>query len=143
MEHLRKFIKRCTVGKYSFDVAINRQIVLDGFKEFPALWKSISKNERTTKNDIDTGDIYELEALMKENDILVDEIPKFVEFILPKMVVEADAEFGGSFNCNEFFEYCRINDVDDEFSSAMFEFAMLGFTDGRSEKKPKVKMSLK
>lgn len=141
MEHLRKLIKRCTVGKYSFDVAINRQIVLEGFKKFPSLWKAVTKAAPAGKDGVDTGDIEALAEIMETNDILLDEMPKFVAFLLPKMIGEADNE--AEVDCDEFLEYCRDNEVDDEFNTAMFEFAMLGFTDGRSEKKPKVKMSLK
>lgn len=137
MENLRTLVKRCTVGEYSFDVAINRQIVLDGFKEYPALWKLMNDTSKAGKAD--TNDITVLAELMNENDLLEDEIAKFVPFILPKMVEAA----GEQLDCDAFYEYCRVNEVDDEFNRAMYEFAMLGFTGGRSEKKPKVKMSLK
>lgn len=139
MEHLRKLVKRCTVGEYSFDVAINRQIVLDGFKEYPTLWKMMNDTSKNSGGNIDTDDISVLGELMNANDAMEDEVEKFIVFILPKMIEEA----GEQVDCDAFLEYCRENDVDDEFVRAMFDFAMLGFTGGRSEKKPKVKMSLK
>ena len=75
---------------------------------------------------------------MEENDALEELIPAFVRYILPKMVEAAESEL----DCDEFLDYCERMDCDDEFNAAIFDFAMLGFTDGRSVKKPKVKVSL-
>lgn len=139
MEHFRQLIKKCTVGEYTFDVVTNRQIVLDGFKEFPKLWETVIKSKDVSKNGDFASDIYAFEETLNKNDYLVNSIADYVAFVLPKMVEEA----GSTLDCAKFLEYCRENDVDEEFNNAIFEFAMMGFTDGRGEKKPKVKVVLK
>lgn len=50
---------------------------------------------------------------------------------------------GEKVDLDAFYKYIVDNEVDDEFNDAIFQFAMLGFTADRSEKKAKVKMSLK
>lgn len=138
----RTLKKACSVGEYTFDVAINRQIVLDAFVKFPKLWKLITKagknKDAIADPDKIIGDIDALARLLEENDALEELIPAFVRYILPKMVEAAESEL----DCDEFLDYCERMDCDDEFNAAIFDFAMLGFTDGRSVKKPKVKVSL-
>jgi len=141
-ETKRTLKKACSVGEYTFDVAINRQIVLDAFVKFPELWKLITKagkdKDAIANPDKIIDDIDALARLMGENDALEELIPAFVRYILPKMVEVAESEL----DCDEFLDYCERMECDDEFNSAIFDFAMLGFTDGKSEKKPKVKVSL-
>lgn len=138
----RTLKKACSVGEYTFDVAINRQIVLDAFVKFPKLWELITKagknKDAIADPDKIIGDIDALARLLEDNDALEELIPAFVRYILPKMVDAAESEL----DCDEFLDYCERMDCDDEFNAAIFDFAMLGFTDGRSVKKPKVKVSL-
>lgn len=139
METLRKNTKHCSVGEYDFDVAINRQIVLDGFKQFPALWKVVARNSKYGVNVESLEDISALSDLLEANDIIEEVTPKYVAYVLPKMLELA----GENVDLDAFYKYIVDNDVDDEFNDAIFQFAMLGFTADRSEKKAKVKMSLK
>lgn len=139
METLRKNTKHCSVGEYDFDVAINRQIVLDGFKQFPNLWKVVARNSKYGVNADSLEDISALSDLLEANDIIEEVTPKYVAYVLPKMLELA----GEKVDLDAFYKYIVDNEVDDEFNDAIFQFAMLGFTADRSEKKAKVKMSLK
>lgn len=139
METLRKNTKHCSVGEYDFDVAINRQIVLDGFKQFPILWKVVARNSKYSVNADALEDISAFTDLLEANDIIEEVTPKYVAYVLPKMLELA----GEKVDLDAFYKYIVDNEVDDEFNDAIFQFAMLGFTADRSEKKAKVKMSLK
>lgn len=139
METLRKNTKHCSVGEYDFDVAINRQIVLDGFKQFPNLWKVVARNSKYSVNVEALEDISAFTDLVEANDIIEEVTPKYVAYVLPKMLELA----GEKVDLDAFYKYIVDNEVDDEFNDAIFQFAMLGFTADRSEKKAKVKMSLK
>lgn len=139
METLRKNTKHCSVGEYDFDVAINRQIVLDGFKQFPNLWKVVARNSKYSGNVDALEDISAFTDLLEANDIIEEVTPKYVAYVLPKMLELA----GEKIDLDAFHKYIVDNEVDDEFNDAIFQFAMLGFTADRSEKKAKVKMSLK
>lgn len=139
METLRKNTKHCSVGEYDFDVAINRQIVLDGFKQFPILWKVVARNSKYSVNVDALEDISAFTDLLEANDIIEEVTPKYVAYVLPKMLELA----GEKIDLDAFHKYIVDNEVDDEFNDAIFQFAMLGFTADRSEKRAKVKMSLK
>lgn len=139
METLRKNTKHCSVGEYDFDVAINRQIVLDGFKQFPILWKVVARNSKYSVNVDALEDISAFTDLLEANDIIEEVTPKYVAYVLPKMLELA----GEKVDLDAFHKYIVDNEVDDEFNDAIFQFAMLGFTADRSEKRAKVKMSLK
>lgn len=139
METLRKNTKHCSVGEYDFDVAINRQIVLDGFKQFPNLWKVVARNSKYSGNVDALEDISAFTDLLEANDIIEEVTPKYVAYVLPKMLELA----GEKIDLDAFYKYIVDNEVDDEFNYAIFQFAMLGFIADRSEKKAKVKMSLK
>lgn len=139
METLRKNTKHCSVGEYDFDVAINRQIVLDGFKQFPNLWKVVARNSKYSGNVDALEDISAFTDLLEANDIIEEVTPKYVAYVLPKMLELA----GEKIDLDAFHKYIVDNEVDDEFNDAIFQFAMLGFTADRSEKRAKVKMSLK
>lgn len=138
-DNVRMLRKNCEVGKYKFDIAINRQIVLDGFEQFPELWKIIVKSEKEGSSIEDIEDVKLLTELLDKNDEIEELTSKFVQYILPKMVELA----GEDVDCDEFYRYCVRNDADQELDIAIFDFAMLGFTDGKGAKKPKVKVSLK
>ena len=78
METLRKNTKHCSVGEYDFDVAINRQIVLDGFKQFPALWKVVARNSKYGVNADSLEDISALSDLVAATAIIEEVTPKLV-----------------------------------------------------------------
>lgn len=138
METLRKNTKHCSVGEYDFDVAINRQIVLDGFKKFPSLWKVIARNSKYDGKFEALEDVSALSDLLEATDVIEEVTPKYVAYVLPKMLELA----GENIDLDAFYKYIADNEVDEEFNNAIFQFAMLGFTADRSIKRAKVKMSL-
>lgn len=139
METLRKNTKHVSVGDYEFDIAINRQIILDGFKHFPKLWTVITKSAKYKLDADKIEDISALEDLFDANDIIEYTMPQFIGYVFPKMVELAGTEL----DCDKFLAYIKENGVSGEFNQAIFEFAMLGFTGDKSEEKAKVKFSLK
>lgn len=139
MTNQRQLIRKLTVGDYSFDIQINRQLVLDAFKRHPQLWKIISEGVKEGDAEVKIDDIDEFSKLLDKNDAMESEIPAFCEDLLPRMVALA----GGELNSSEFFAYCDNNGVLEEVNAKLLEFAMLGFSAGRSEKKtPKLKVTL-
>lgn len=139
MANQRQLIRKLTVGDYSFDIQINRQLVLDAFKRHQKLWKIISESAKDGDTEVKIDDIDEFSKLLDKNDAMESEIPAFCEDLLPKMVALA----GGDINASEFFAYCDDNGVLEEVNAKLLEFAMLGFSVGRSEKKaPKLTVKL-
>lgn len=138
MEEKRELVKRIVIEgtKYDFDVIVNRQIVLDAFKKNKKFWEVLTKVSKEGYSDGFVDDIDKFAKLVEENDIIEQEKPKFVECILPKMVELA----GSNVDALEFLDFCKENEVEDTIYDKIVEFAMLGFTGGKSVKKPKLKV---
>ena len=135
----RQLIRKLTVGDYSFDIQINRQLVLDAFKRHQKLWKIISESAKEGDAEVKIDDIDEFSKLLDKNDAMESKIPAFCEDWLRRMGALA----GGELNSSEFFAYWDDNGVLEEVNAKLLEFAMLGFSAGRSEKKtPKLKVTL-
>lgn len=138
MDKQRELIRTLNVGKYSFDIKVNRQMALDAFKHNEKFWNVIANLSKRGVDVENIGDIDKVAEILEENDILDSEKPKFVEFILPKMIEASGADV----DYNEFIDYCKEQEVDDIVNDKIVEFAMLGFTEGKSVKTPKVKVVL-
>lgn len=140
MTNQRELVRRFTVGEYSFDMKINRQLALDAFKVNKKFWHLITSNaDKGLDVEKSMADIDTFAKLLEQNDEMDELRPAFCEYILPRMTELA----GETVDTNAFFEYCEENGVLDEVYSKILEFAMLGFSVGRSEqKKPKVKVTL-
>lgn len=139
-DKIRELIRECNVGEYSFDILVNRNIVLEAFKKHPVLWKALmDQTKKGKKNVEDLEDIETMIEILEMNDALAEEIPAFVADILPDMIKAADSDV----DANEFLNYCAENEVDDIVNDEIYQFALLGFIEGKSAKKPKVKVSFK
>ena len=139
-DKIRELIRECNVGEYSFDILVNRNIVLEAFKKHPALWKALmDQTKKGKKNVEDLEDIETMIEILEMNDALAEERPAFVADILPDMIKAADSDV----DANEFLNYCVENEVDDIVNDEIYQFALLGFIEGKSAKKPKVKVSFK
>lgn len=138
MERQRELIRTLNVGKYSFDIKVNRQIALDAFKKYPNFWKAIAAISKNGISETDIEDVNTVSELLENNDIIADEKPDFAKYVLQKMVEAADANV----DTNEFISYCIDNDVEDVVFEKIVEFALMGFTGGKGAKKPKVKVTL-
>lgn len=132
----RELVKKMYVGDYTFDIKTNRQIVLDAFKKYPKFWEIINNAQKLDVNNID--DIGVFENLLDANDEMEKDKPAFCEYLLPIMIKLA----GENIDVNEFWSYCKENEVEDIVYDKILEFSMLGFTNDKGEKKPKVKVNL-
>lgn len=136
--------KTVTVGKYTFDVSVDRAIVCDAFEKYPDLMEFLFKNAKVgEENEVVVNAIRNknLEMLLDST----DKIKELVYYAFPTMVKKAD-DFRGTENykrVDEIIKYIEDNDVDADFSTAMFEFICLGFTPDTNEKRPKVKFQIK
>lgn len=139
-DKIRELIRSCNVGEYSFDILVNRNIVLEAFKKHPALWKVLMEQSKKGKRNVeDLEDLETILEILDLNDTVAEEIPAFVADILQDMIKAA----GSDVDAKEFLDYCVENEVDDIVNEEIYQFALLGFIEGRSEKKPKVNVSFK
>lgn len=135
MQTLRKNTKHCSVGEYEFDVAINREIMRKGFKKCPTLWRMTAQAQQ---NKADFSDVDKFLDLLDEAEKVNEELPIYVATVLPDMLELA----GEKLDSAEIIKYCIKNQVDDQFYAKIYEFTLMGFTDGKSVKNPKVTVSL-
>ena len=135
METLRKNTKHCSVGKYEFDVAINREIMRKGFKKCPNLWRMTAQAQQ---DKADFSDVDKFLDLLDEAEKVNAELPIYVATVLPDMLELA----GEKLDSSEIIKYCIKNQVGDQFYAKIYEFTLMGFTDGKSVKNPKVTVSL-
>ena len=136
--------KTVTVGEYTFDVSVDRNIVCDAFEKYPDLMEFLFKNANVNgENEVVVNAIRNKNLAMLLDS--TDQIKELVFYALPKMLKKAD-DFRGTDNASrvdELVKYIEDNEVDTEFSTAMFEFICLGFTPDTNERKPKVKFQMK
>lgn len=136
----RQLITEVNVGKYKFDIKVTRQIVYEAFKKHEELWDVMMKMSGSDIVDGKVGKLDDFMNVLDTNDVITEDKPKFIRCILPKMIEEA----GAAVNSDEFLDYCEENDVIDVVENEIFNFAMMGFTGGRSVQaanKPKVKVN--
>lgn len=139
-DKIRELIRECSVGKYTFDILVNRNIVLEAFKKHPKLWKILMEQTKKGKRNVeDLDDVETILELLDLNDTVTEEIPAFVADILPDMIKAA----GSDIDAKKFLEYCVENEVDDIVNNEIYQFALMGFTEGKSAKNPKVKVAFK
>lgn len=137
MKTLKKHI---SVGKYEFDVGVDRAITVDVFEHYPDLMEYLlNSNAKGDENTIVINAIKEktLGKLLEST----DQIKDLVKYAFPLLLAKADEKQADK--ADEIIEYIYENEVEDEFSNAVFEFICLGFTADTSEKKPKVKFIMK
>lgn len=130
--------KHCVVGKYEFDICVDRNMVLNAYKNNEKYWllqnkvvKNSSKFENTENLNIDN-----VKFLADLQDELFAEIPKVVRYILPEMVDKAES----TLDVDEFLKYCEEQNVEQLFYEGIIEFLNLGFTNGKIVKEPKVEV---
>lgn len=138
---IKTLLKHIEVGDYTFDVALNRDIIADSFESFPDLMDFLLSADKG-KADVVSKAIREkkVRQVLSMN----DDIEKFVKFAFPRMLEAADKEKGTSNaeKAEEILNYISENDVDTEFNAAMFKFICSGFTPETAGKKPKVKFNM-
>ena len=139
--------KTVTVGKYEFNISVDRDMVADAFDKYPKLLTLIIKYSDGNENPdekaillraIEDGNF---KTLLKSN----EEIAEIVKYLFPLMLKKADKfyETDNASKSQEILDYIYENEADEVFFSSVFEFIVSVFTDGVEEKKPKVKFVMK
>lgn len=131
--------KNVTLGEMKFKVAVNRDIAIKAFEEYPELIEYIISQENSEASDEQSIFINALKK--KELSVLYDmeeNLAKLIGFALPLMLQSA----GDTSDAMAIIQYAKENDADSILNSAMLEFLMQGFSQ-RGLAKPKIKFSMK
>lgn len=156
-----KLTKHFSFGEMEFDVAINREMAVRGFKQVPELFNAILK----------TGNLYtkKLEELSIEEYLTLEDIggkrtkyyPILVEYLLEEMLEYAETDLKDfkdySIYANAIIDYCKTNDIYEDYCleyengeieeeqgicSLLGDFIALGFTQGNTQLKKKSKIKI-
>ena len=140
----RELRTRLTVGEYSFEIKITRDILQKALENSAGIWDYMQKQQGADDVDVSKLSAKEFVEVAMEQEKFYEDLDDFIVDILPKMVDAAyedrDSEFKGT--VEEFLDYCDDNGVLDDVEFKIFQFAMLGFTGGRgnSTTSPKLKV---
>lgn len=143
MKTLKKHIE---VGKYSFDLVVNRDIATSAMDSVPELsayifeQAKLAVNNKTTKVPDEFDILY---AAAKKGEInqmskREEQVAECVRLAFPKMLKAA----GENLNANEIIDYIYKNGVDEEFNAGVYEMILLGFFQ-REVSSKKVNFSMK
>lgn len=133
-----KLIKQVELGKYTFNISINRAIFLDINDKFPDFFKKaieFSKDREDIQESLANG---KMRDLLEYQDYINSRLPEIIKFSLPLLLKEADDKT----NALEIIDYAIDNNVEMQMNNALMEFIISVFTQGEL-KKPKVKFSIK
>lgn len=149
------------IGDYTFTLGVTRALAVEGFSKYPELFDLYQSNlAKEIKENLDINyalkhpdKIDEILALGDKSKLLTSQI---VEYLLPKLLEKGNTDIGEEKDYNTYanslIEYCKENcvlddyvDEDNEvqhgFYSIAMEFILLGFTNGKSSSKPKIKIT--
>lgn len=143
MKTLKKHIE---VGKYSFDIVVNRDIATSAMDFVPELsayifeQAKLAVNNKTNKVPDEFDILY---AAAKKGEInqmskREEQVAECVRLAFPKMLKAA----GENLNANEIIDYIYENGVDEEFNAGVYEMILLGFFQ-REVSSKKVNFSMK
>lgn len=131
--------KNVTLGEMKFKVAVNRDIAIKSFEEFPELIEYIISQENSGATDEQSVFMNALRGKkLKALYDMEENLAKLIEFALPLMLETA----GDTSDAMAIIEYAKENDADSILNSAMLEFLMQGFSQ-RGLAEPKIKFSMK
>lgn len=143
MKTLKKHIE---VGKYSFDIVVNRDIATSAMDSVPELsayifeQAKLAVNNKTNKVPDEFDILYaaaqkgEINQMSKRE----EQVAECVRLAFPKMLKAA----GENLNANEIIDYIYENGVDEEFNAGVYEMILLGFFQ-REVSSKKVNFSMK
>ena len=144
---LRELRTKMTVGEYSFEMVVNRDILHKSLSNCEGIWEFMQSNQDVSEEDLGKLSMAEIIKKADETDKFYESLDGFVLDILPRMIAEAEVNGEKMFNgtVDEFLDYCDGGGVLDEVEMEVFKFAMLGFTSGRgnTDEKPKLKVVMK
>lgn len=138
--------KRIEVGKYSFDIVVNRDIATSAMDSVPELsayifeQAKLAVNNKTNKVPDEFDILY---AAAKKGEInqmskREEQVAECVRLAFPKMLKAA----GENLNANEIIDYIYENGVDEEFNAGVYEMILLVFFQ-REVSSKKVNFSMK
>ena len=146
---MKTLTKHIECGKYSFDVAIDREIAIKAMEEYPDLaefvFNQAKKELKTPKSSTKQKD--EIDLLIdnirskKTQELLNREemLKECAKFAFPLMLKKAGSEL----NAEEIIDYIYENNVESEFSSGIYEMILKGFTQSEVLGKPKTNFAMK
>lgn len=157
-----KVLKRSyRIGDFSFTLGITRKLAVEGISKYPKYWeltqnktskelmKSKNIEEFLEKNPDKLEELYEIE----ENSLEISE--HIVRYLLPKLLEKGETilhEQTYEEYSKDILDFCEENEIlydyfDNEeeenvlgLISTIMEFINLGFTQGQSSQKPKIKI---
>lgn len=145
-KRMRELRTTLTVGEYSFDIKIDRDILQKALAKNEGIWEFMQKQQDVSDVDVSKMSAKEFVELSMQQEKFYEDLDDFIADILPKMIEAAEEngekKFGGT--VDTFLDYCDENGVLDDVELKIFQFAMLGFTGGRgnSTEKPKLKVMM-
>lgn len=132
-KRIRELRTRITVGEYSFEMKITRDILQNALSKSDGIWNYMKKQQDASDVDVDKLSAKEFVEVAMEQEKFYEDLDVFIADILPKMIEAAyedkESEFKGT--VDEFLDYCDENGVLDDVELKIFQFTMLGFTNGR------------
>lgn len=135
---MNKLIKQVEFGEMSFKVGINRDITIKVFEEFPDFVSRVLDIKGGTDIKVaikqkKTREIFEL------GDYITQSLKDVIPFALPLLLAEAN----DNSNSKDIIKYAIENDADELFNMEMWQFILVGFTEGGKQKQPKVSFKMK
>ena len=131
--------KTVTLGDMKFKVAVDRDIAIKSFEEYPELIEYFINQQKKaglgeTAFFIDSLKNKTLNELYSKD----EELSKLIEFALPLMLAKANDKS----SAEEILQYADENNARSTVNSAMLKFLFQGFTQ-RELAKPTIKFSMK
>ena len=131
--------KTVTLGDMKFKVAVDRDIAIKSFEEYPELIEYFINQQKKaglgeTEFFIDSLKNKTLNELYSKD----EELSKLIEFALPLMLEKANDKS----SAEEILQYADENNARSTVNSAMLKFLFQGFTQ-RELAKPTIKFSMK
>ena len=137
---MNRLIKEVEFGKYSFKVAINREIALKVAEEFPDFIGELLQAGEDMP-DLQTAiKNKKFKEMIERTEYILKGSKEVVKFALPYMLQEAEEK---NIDVEELFEYAEKNEADDLLAQNLWEFILLGFTNNGGIKTPKIAFKMR
>lgn len=131
--------KTVTLGDIKFKVAVDRDIAIKSFEEYPELIEYFINQQKKAGLGETAFFIYSLKnKTLNELYSKDEELSKLIEFALPLMLAKANDKS----SAEEILQYADENNARSTVNSAMLKFLFQGFTQ-RELAKPTIKFSMK
>ena len=137
---MKTLTKTATFGEKKFKIAINREIAVKTFDEFPQEVDFLIKTYQGKGKDSlsETLEKGFFSKALSERDEITKSVIEIAEYALPKMLEFAEDKS----DANEILDYLKKNNAIFVASTILFEFLAQGFTLDEPVQ-PKIKLVLK